>query len=567
MDRETLDSYIEDAPNEPGVYLFYDGERVLYVGKAIDIRDRLTSYRDPRTPRIARMRERADSIETRTTEDGRKALLLEANLIKQYQPKYNTRLKDGKSYPVIELTDHQFPQIRASRDPDAASMVFGPFTSMQRVETAIKAFRDLYGLRNCSDHTLETRDRPCVAYQMGLCSAPCAGLISEEEYADRVETVRSFFRDDPAPILDKITEKMEEAAQEKQYERAATLRDYRDALTDLLEGREDRDTGEIHAVAVGPDRNRIGLASVEDDRITDKTVHRLAGQPNDDQAAIATFLEQYYARHPLPDRIVVTKQPADTLIEDWLQAEDTSLQEPANGRDRVLVDTARSATGDRQETIDFGDRFETEIERIECFDISHTGGDAVMGSNVVFVHGEPVTGDYRRKILDQQNDDYANMATLLKWRVQRHEAGRDERPKPDLIVIDGGQGQLKAARRTIRYFDWDVPILAIAKPDDRILAPGGDVLDLPDAAWQVLREARDEAHRFAKQSHTKRRDAVDSKLEEIDGIGPELRKTILDQYSLDELSDLGMEELTSIDGIGEKRATQINDTIDEWTSS
>lgn len=557
MDRTTLDSYIEEAPHNPGVYLFYDGERVLYVGKAIDIRDRLASYRDPRTPRIATMRDRADSIETRTADDGRKALLLEANLIKRYQPKYNTRLKDGKSYPVIELTDHQFPQIRASRDPDAHSVVFGPFTSMRRVETAIKAFRDLYGLRACSDHTVETRDRPCVAYQMGLCSAPCAGLISEDEYADRVEVMRSFFDDAPDIVLDTLDDKMNEAAQEQRFERAATLRDYREALINLLEGRETRDTGEVHAVAVGPDRKQIGLASVEDNQITDKTAHRLAGTPDNDRSAIAPFLEQYYARHPLPDRIVVPTIPDDSLIKEWLKSEDTVLSEPEHGRDRVLIDTARSATGQTQDSIDFGDAFESDIDRIECYDISHTGGDDVMGSNVVFVHGEAVTGDYRRKILEQQNDDYANMASLLKWRVQRHEDGRDERPMPDLIVIDGGQGQLKAARRTIRYFDWEIPIVAIAKPDDRILAPGGNVLDLPDEAWQLLRKTRDEAHRFAKRSHTNRRDAVQSELESIDGIGPSLRKTILTEFNKEALSSVQKEALMTIDGIGEQRAQTI----------
>jgi excinuclease ABC subunit C len=562
MERSELDAGIDEAPQEPGVYLFYDGERVLYVGKAIDIRDRLASYRDPRTPRIARMVERADRIETRTTEDGRRALLLEANLIKRYQPRYNTRLKDGKSYPVIELTDHEFPQIRASRDPDARSTVFGPFTSMQTVETAIKAFRDLYGVRACSDHTFETRDRPCVAYQMGLCSAPCAGLISEEEYDDRVETVRSFFQEDPGPVLEEIEELMDEAAGEERFERAATLRDYRRALTDLLEGRDGRDTGEVHAVAAGPDRSRIGLVTVEDDRIEDKEVHRLRGDPGDDQEAIASFLEQYYARNPLPDRIVVATMPDDAMIEDWLAAEDTVLEEPDSGRDRVLVDTARSATGQAREAIDFGDAFEGAIERIECFDISHTGGQEVVGSDVVFEDGEPVTGDYRRKLLEEKNDDYANMAALIGWRAKRQVEGRDDRPEPDLLVIDGGLEQVKAARRALRHVGWDVPVVGIVKPDDRIIAADGNQLDLPDPAWQVLRQARDEAHRFARKTHTKRRDAVSSQLEEIDGIGPARRKKLLKRFSMEELADATVEELAEIDGIGREQAERVRDALD-----
>jgi len=562
MDRAELDAAIGDAPQTPGVYIFYDGERVLYVGKAIDIRDRLASYRDPRTPRIARMVERADRIETRTTEDGRRALLLEANLIKRYQPRYNTRLKDGKSYPVIELTDHRFPQIRASRDPDARSTVFGPFTSMQTVETAIRTFRDLYGVRACSDHTLETRDRPCVAYQMGLCSAPCAGMISEAEYTERVETVRTFFQEDPGPVLDELEELMDEAADEERFERAGTLRDYRRALLDLLEGQESRDTGEVHAVAAGPERSRIGLATVEDNRIEDKAVHRLRGDPADDQEAIASFLEQYYARNPLPDRIVVGTMPGDAMIEDWLSAEDTVLEEPESGRDRVLVDTARSATGRTRDAVDFGDAFEEDVERIECFDISHTGGSDVVGSDVVFVDGESVTGDYRRKLLEAQNDDYANMAALIGWRASRQVEGRDDRPQPDLLVIDGGLEQVKAARRALRHVGWDVPVVGIVKPDDRIIGADGSELDLPDPAWQILRKARDEAHRFANTSHTKRRDAVSSRLEEIDGIGPSLRKTLLGRFSMDEIEDATVDEIAGIDGIGRKRAERICDALD-----
>ncbi len=562
MDRTDLDTAIDEAPDEPGVYIFREGERVLYVGKAIDIQDRLASYRDPRSPRIARMVERADRIETRTTEDGRRALLLEANLIKRYQPRYNTRLKDGKSYPVIELTDHDFPQIRASRDPNARSMVFGPFTSMKTVETAIRAFRDLFGVRTCSDHTFETRDRPCVAYQMGLCSAPCAGLISGEEYADRVETVASFFRDDPGPVLAELEKRMTEAAEEQRFERAATLRDYCRALTDLLEGRDGRDTGEVHAVAAGPERSRIGLVTVEDDRIEDKEVHRLRGDPGDNQEAVASFLEQFYARNPLPDRIVVGRMPEDGMIEDWLAAEDTVLEESDSGRDRVLVDTARSATGRDRDAIEFGDAVEGEIERIECFDISHTGGKEVVGSDVVVEDGEPVTGDYRRKLLEAKNDDYANMAALIGWRAKRHVEGRDERPEPDLLVIDGGLEQVKAARRSLRHVGWDVPIVGIVKPDDRIIAADGGDVDLPDPAWQVLRQARDEAHRFARKTHTKRRDAISSSLEEIEGIGPALRKKLLRRFSLDELADATVEEMAAIDGIGRERAERIRDAME-----
>ena len=564
MDRDQLDTAIEQAPAEPGVYLFKEGKRVLYVGKAVDIQDRLRSYRDPRTPRIREMVRNADTIETRTTDDGRRALLLEANLIKQDQPRYNTRLKDGKSYPVIELTDHRFPQIRASRDPEAHSMVFGPFTSMQDVETAIKAFRDLYGLRACSDHTFETRDRPCVAYQMGLCSAPCAGLITEDEYAERVETLTSFFREDPGPVFEELEATMQEAAEDRRYERAATLRDYRGALETLLEGREKRQTRDTHAIAVGAETQTIGHVRVEDDQIAEKQPHQLTGAAETDADAVSSFIEQYYAYHELPATIIVQTMPDDTMVRDWLSDEGTEIRTPETGRDRVLIDTAQSATAQTVFTMPtLEEYFYTTIARIECFDISHTGGENVIGSDVVFEEGEAVKEGYRRKQLPAQNDDYENMARLLKWRAERQLEGRDERPVPDLLVIDGGIEQLKAARRTLKTLGWEIPVVAIAKPDDRIIAPDGSVLDVEEPARQWLRSARDEAHRFAKTTHTAQRDEVESALEEIEGIGPERRKAILSSYSLSELDDASIDDLAAIEGIGRETAETIKKRFED----
>lgn len=559
MDRNELDAAIDDAPPDPGVYIFREDERPLYVGKAVDIRERLRSYRDPRTPRIAQMVDRADAIETRTTEDGRQALLLEANLIKRYQPKYNTRLKDGKSYPVIELTDHRFPQIRASRDPDERSLVFGPFTSMARVETAIRAFRDLYGLRACSDHTLETRDRPCVAYQMGLCSAPCAGLISEEEYADRVETIRSFFREDRGPVMQEIKDRMHAAADEQRFERAATLKSYRDALRGLTEGVRERDTGTVHALAVSPDRSRVGQVVIEDDQIREKTTHRMAGESRDQAGALAAFIQQFYARSRLPDRIIVPVEVDDGELVDWLSAEGTEISTPEGGRDRVLVDAASSAaTTAVTERVDrLAEDLGVDVDRIECFDVSHTGGGDVVGSDVVFVDGRPETDDYRRKLLTEENDDYHNMYELVRWRALRGKEGRDDRPDPDLLLIDGGPGQLKAARKALDEVGWQVPILGIVKPDDDIISLARDP-EVSEQGRQVLVHARDEAHRFAHRTHTGRRDSVDPVLEQVDGVGPALRERLLREHGLTELRGMSEEELQEIDGVGPALAERIH---------
>lgn len=571
MDTELLNEYIGEAPEDPGVYLFREGERVLYVGKAVDICERLRSYRDPRTPRIRRMVERAERVETERTQDERKALLLEANLIKRYQPRYNTRLKDGKTYPVIELTEHDFPQIRLSRDPEADSMVFGPFTSVEDVKTGIKTFRDIYGLRACSDHTVENRDRPCVPYQMGLCSAPCAGLITQKEYAERVEAVRSFFREDTEPVIEEITERMEEAAEEQRYERAATLKEYREALGTLAEGRDETE-GETHAVAVGPDRGSIGRVILEKDSITEKKRHPLAlasggeNTPASNREAVSAFIQQFYSRTELPERIVTEKMPEDGMVLRWLESESTRITEPKDGRDRVLIDSARSAatteaSDDPTEPLE--EALDRSVERIEGFDVSHTGGKETVGSNVVFVGDKPEKRDYRRKGLEG-NDDYRNMKELLRWRGKRARERRDERPDPDVVLIDGGKAQLKAAVSGMDSAGWDVSaaVLGIVKPNDRIVGPSVRDPDIPEEGERLLASVRDEAHRFAKRTHTKKRDSIEPRIQAIDGIGPSLGSRILSQFSIEGLEQADTEDLCRIEGIGPSLANRITEEFD-----
>jgi excinuclease ABC subunit C len=569
METDELEEFIQKAPREPGVYLFREGEserdRVLYVGKAVDVRERLRSYRDPRSPRIRKMVEGAEYVETRQTQDERKALLLEANLIKRHQPKYNTRLKDGKTYPVIELTEHEFPQIRMSRDPEADSMVFGPFTSVRDIETGIKAFRDLYGLRACSDHTVQNRDRPCVPYQMGLCSAPCAGLITESEYAERVQTVRSFFREDPEPVFEELTELMEEAAEDRRYERAGTLKGYREALGALSEGRQSRE-GETHAIAVGPEGG-IGRVILEKDSITEKKRHRLVGEPGSDREAVSTFIQQFYSRTELPERILTEKVPEDGMTLRWLGSESTEIEEPEDGRDRVLIDSARSAatTGGVGSGIEeLEETLNRDISRIEGFDISHTGGKDTVGSNVVFEAGTPEKSGYRRTNLEG-NDDYRNMKELLRWRGERACSGRDERPDPDVVLIDGGEKQLEAALSGMDSAGWEpsAAVLGMVKPEDEVVGPSVRDPDVSKVGQKLLASVRDEAHRFAKSSHKKRRDTVGSVLEEITGVGPKLSSRILSEFSIEGLKDKDAGDLQQIEGIGPSTAQRITDEVGE----
>jgi excinuclease ABC subunit C len=558
MKSQELDKLIKDKPPVSGVYIFRDGEVPVYVGKAVDIRERLRSYRDPRTPQIAKMVENADSIDHRVTDDEKEALLLEANLIKKFQPKYNIRLKDSKSYPVIQITDDRFPAIESTRDPSEDATVFGPFTEMGRVENAIKAIRDIYGICSVKCKRQESEDDPCIDYQIGLCCAPYAGKISEKDYYDRVEEAKNFFQKDPDRLIDHIKQKMSEASEQHRFERAATLRDYLKDLENLRGNKKIRDTGIKHIIAVNQEMDRIGLVVLEENTISDKRFYSLNERAGNRIEALEAFIKQFYATDSLPERIVTEKTVEDTDIKSWLEDEGVSFGEPEDGRERVLMESAKNAAQRPEDTKmkDIGEILGIEVDRMEAFDVSHTGGTDVVGSNVVFEDDRPVKSDYRRKKLSEKNDDYENMYQLLKWRAKRQKKGRDNRPEPDLLLIDGGKGQLKAAAKALREVGWSMPVFGIVKPDDKILGLHRDP-EIPKETSQILSAIRDEAHRFAINYHTSRRDKIQPVLEEIEGLGEQKRKALMNEFTIDELKQASREEISGVEGIGDSLAERV----------
>lgn len=558
MKTKELKDKIKEKPKGPGVYIFRDGEVPLYVGKAIDIQDRLRSYTDPRTTHIRNMVEKADNLEHRETEDEKEALLLEANLIKKYQPKYNIRLKDGKSYPVIQITEHEYPAIEATRDPDEDAVVFGPFTEMGRVENAIKAIRDLYGIRGCSDRKFSNRDRPCLDYQMGICSAPCVGYIEKDEYHKQVQKAKDFFQTDQNHLLNKIEKQMKEKAEEKNFERAKTLKEYRNDLQNLRGNKKLQETGIKHILAVGNNHSRIGFVLLEKNTIKDKRFYNLNENAENKIEALQAFIKQFYAKDSLPEAIVLEESIQDSQIKNWLEDEGISFGEPKDGRERILMDSAKDVAEKTVKTkmSKLGEILDLEINRVECFDVSHTGGKDVVGSNVVFENDKPVKSDYRRKKLEEKNDDYDNMYQLLKWRAQRQKKGRDKRPEPDALLIDGGQGQLKAAANALRDIGWSKPVFGIVKPDDKILGLHRNP-EIPDDTSQILSEIRDEAHRFAINYHKNRRNKINPVLEQVKGLGPAKRKNLMKKFSLEELKTADKQKIANTDGIGLELAEKI----------
>ncbi len=578
MNASAVRTQARELPREPGVYQFLAEGTVLYVGKAVDLRSRVRSYADPRTARIRRMVERADGLEIAVTDTETQALLLEANLIKRHQPRYNVRLKDDKSYPMVQLTDHDAPRIESTRDPSEAATVYGPYTDKGRVETVIKAVREQYGLRGCSDHKYAGRDRPCLDYELGLCTAPCTGEIGLERYREDAATASRFFEGAVGVLADPVRREMEAAAADQEFERAANLRDRLEAIEafhgeggEAVQSVGDEETLDVLGVAIEGDAATVARLRAERGKLVDRDRHQLAapdGSLEGVPAVLAAFLVQYYAERSLPDAILLPEDHDDPEVAAWLTAAGVAVRVPGAGREAKLVElalkNARRNVGQRDECGMLADALGLEsATRIEGFDVSHAQGSAAVGSNVTFVDGSPEKGDYRRKKLTEQNDDYDNMRALIEWRARRALEDRDARPDPDLLVIDGGAGQLNAARAALEETGWDVPAIALAKAEERVITPSREFAWPSDAPQlHLCQRVRDESHRFAVQYHRTIRDEVSTVLDEVPGIGPETRKRLLGRFgSIENVREASLEELTSVSGVGEKTAETIRSRL------
>jgi excinuclease ABC subunit C len=587
MNAEGVRDRAQSLPREPGVYQFRADGATLYVGKAVDIRDRVRSYADPRSARIRRMVDRADEIEIAVTDTETQALLLEANLIKRHQPRYNVRLKDDKSYPMVQLTSHEAPRIEITRDPDGeGATVFGPYTNKRRVETVVKALRETYGVRGCSDHKYSGRDRPCLDYEMGLCTAPCTREIDLESYAEDVTAVERFLEGETGVLADPLRREMEAAAQDKNFERAANLRDRLETVEafhgeggEAVQSVSDERAVDVLGVAIEGGDATVARLRAENGKLVDRDRHTLEApdaEPGDATApetegvpaVLAAFVVQYYAERDLPDALLLPERHGDEEVAAWLEAEGVSVRVPGAGREAKLVDlalkNARRNVGGRDECGMLADALEIDsARRIEGFDVSHAHGKSAVGSDVTFVDGSAEKADYRRKKLTDENDDYANMKALLEWRARRAVEDRDDRPDPDLLLIDGGEGQLEAARDALEDVGWDVPVVALAKAEEQVVTPRR-THSWPDDAphLHLLQRVRDEAHRFAVQYHQTIRDDVSTVLDDVPGIGPETRKRLLGRFgSVENVREASLEDLRSVAGVGEKTARTVKERL------
>ncbi len=586
---------IEALPEAPGVYRMVGAaDDLLYVGKAKNLRRRVASYfrGGGRSPRIALMVRQVVRIDTTVTGSEAEALLLENNLIKALHPKYNIVFRDDKSYPCILISGDRFPRIAFHRgNAERFAHCYGPFPSAAAVRESIQLLQKVFRLRTCEDSVFRNRSRPCLLHQIGRCTAPCVGKIDERAYAADVRLAEWFLQGRHSEVIDRLGTQMNEAADALEYERAAVLRDQIGSLQQVLHrtyvsAADDEDADIIAAVALAG-VVCVNLAMVRGGRHLGDRVRfpHNARECTADEALLA-FLGQHYGAHAAPRRIVVNRSvgaegpelaaalspdgatidgPRNELERAWIRMAEHDAELAIAAREK---DTARSR--DRLEALREALNLQEVPHRIECFDVSHTAGEATVASCVVFEEGRAQKSGYRRYNVTgiTPGDDYAAMRQVIARRYEKVAAGGGTRP--DLVLIDGGRGQLGAALDVLRDLGLaDLAAVGIAKGESRkpgleelVLSEDGATLRLAaDAvALHLIQEIRDEAHRFAITGHRARRARTRqiSHLEEVPGIGPARRKQLLARFGgMHGVLAANVEDLCRVPGIDRKLAQRI----------
>jgi len=587
-------AFIATLPGLPGVYrmLGREGEP-LYVGKARDLKKRVSSYfqKSQHAPRIELMLSQVAGVEVTVTRSEAEALILENNLIKSLAPRYNILFRDDKSYPYLVVSGGEFPRLGFHRGAmDKVDRYFGPFPDAGAVRESIQLLQRVFRLRTCEDSVFQNRSRPCLLYQIRRCSGPCVGRVSAAAYAEDVKSAQMFLDGRSDETLKRLEMRMQEAADGLRYEEAAVVRDQIQSLVKVsqrqyAETATDIDT-DIVAVIVERGLVCVNLMMVRGGRqLGDRSFFPQNAQDHDAKEVLAAFLAQHYLERPPPAVVVVSEEievaETEAALSDLAKRRVHVVTRPSTGRRAWLemaVENARQALKARlseqstQETRLSALRealvLPDTVQRIECFDVSHTMGEATVASCVVYDRMDMRRGEYRRYNIDgvTPGDDYAALSQALSRRYGRIAGG--EGVAPDAIFIDGGKGQVSAAREALTEVGLsDVALIGIAKGPER--KPGleeiwvGDrAVTLPPdhAGLHLIQQIRDEAHRFAIAGHRARRSKrrVTSTLEGIAGIGAKRRKQLLMRFGgLKGVMGASVEDLAQVEGISRRLAEKI----------
>lgn len=625
-DKEAFEERLRALPTSPGVYIFKDaGSKIIYVGKSKSLRDRVRSYfGSPRglSSKTRRLVQQIADMEIRLTDTELEALLLEMNLIKRHRPKYNVLLKDDKTYPYIKITNEEWPRVLKVRKVlDDGARYYGPFASAGSIDRTIELLNKIFAFRLCADDYLMQRrrmGRPCLYYDIKRCLGPCVpGLTNNEEYMAAIQQVRRFLDGRSEQILSDLRQKMEQAAENLEFERAAYYRDQIRDVERVLERQKVITTAatdqDVIALAREDERAVVQVFYIRGGKLIGSEPFPLEGGTDEDQQTIlASFLTQFYdSAASIPPSILLAEHPEEAqIIEQWLEKKGghkVTIQVPRRGQKRELVDLAarnaaqaledlrlqwlnseQRATAGLQELRELLELPRLPM-RVECYDISNIQGTHATGSMVVFEAGEPKKAHYRRfKIREVEGqNDVASLQEVVRRRFLRADPEQtqpaDEQPSakpaqpdeswitlPDLILVDGGIGQANAVRAVLDELGYqEIPVAGLVKGDTKghlpsaIVMPGWSAsLALPvgSQALHLVQRIDEEAHRFAITYHRKLRSKgmTTSILDEIPGIGPRRRRELMRRFgSLDAIRSASIDELAAVPGMTRRAAEEL----------
>ncbi len=592
---------LNSVPEQPGCYLMKDqAGKVIYIGKAINLRHRVRSYfhasaqKNPRTSQlVANIRD----IEWIIVKSELEALILEMNLIKEYQPFYNVQLKDDKRYPFIKIHwADPFPKVSVTRKVEKdGSRYYGPYINVWAVNQTMDLLRKIFPYLTCNRTITGEDQRACLYYDIQLCTAPCIGKISQEDYREMIKELGAFLNGRTDNIVKRLEEEMKQASAELKYEQAAQLRDTLDAVQRIVEDQRIISTrftdSDVIAMADLDNDACIQVFFIRGGKLTGREYFMVENiDKTADQDLLAEVIKQFYDQAPtIPPEILLPREIEEAkIINQWLKSQrggkKVELVVPRRGEKKKLVAMAAENAASMLTALKTQEKSEreraegalTDLQtrlnlsappmRIECYDISNTQGTALVGSMVVFLDGRPENSHYRHFNIRtvQGPDDYASMAEVLRRRFKRLVLSNTEDRKPggkpdpsfsalpDLILVDGGKGQLNRAVKVLAEFDLldTIPIAGLAKKFEEVYLPGDAYpvhFEKNSPGLHLLQRSRDEAHRFAITAHRKRRSkkGLESSLEKIPGIGPTRRQELLKKFhTIQNIRDASLEELS-----------------------
>jgi len=588
---------LKQLPASPGVYLMRNAEGdFLYVGKAANLRRRVRSYfgaGQKLSPKLQRMVARVNDLDFFVTTSEQEALILELNLIKRHHPRYNVRLKDDKTFPYLKIdTTQDWPRVQITRRvQDDGARYFGPFASAKSVRQTLKMITGIFPFRSCSQPITATDTRPCLEYHIHHCLAPCTGAVSKEEYSEVIEQVILFLEGKQERVVKELESRMHQAALSLDFERAARLRDQIRAVNEVVEGQRIATTvkGEQDVIAFAQDKDQTcaQVFFIRRGKLIGRESFTLQGTRYEKPQHIMTsFIKQFYASSSYIPPVLLLQHPVEdkAVIEGWLESKRGSkvrIVVPRRGNKKQLVDIVAENARQALEQIKASPvaletalaEIEQELQlpglpaRIEGYDISNIQGTAAVGSMVVFERGKPRPSHYRRfriKTVSRAND-YAMLQEVLKRRFKRSRHAADTWAiLPDLILIDGGKGQLNAARLVMQEAGAkSIPVASLAKENEEIFIPQRAepiVLPRQSPGLQLLQRVRDEAHRFAYGYYQKihQQETFASALDAIPGIGARRKRALLQRFgSVPAILEASIEELATTKGMTKSLAQRI----------